>query len=92
VSGPVERLAVTAPVLAALALLGPGSGSVLAASTSPASDQYGGAAGLLGESAGGSLPFTGINLIVLLGLALSMVAGGFGMRRVSGRNASTSNR
>jgi len=78
-----HRLAVTAPMLAALALLGPGSGSALAASTNPASDQYGGGIDVLGETTGGSLPFTGINVIVLLGLGLGMVAVGFAVRRVA---------
>jgi hypothetical protein len=78
-----HRLAVAAPVLTALALLGPGSGSALAASTNPASDQYGGGINVLGQSAGGSLPFTGINVIVLLGIGLCMVAGGFAVRRVA---------
>jgi hypothetical protein len=87
-----HRLAVSAPVLAALALLGPDSGPALAASTNPASDQYGGGAGLLGESAGGSLPFTGINVIVLLGLGFCMVAAGFAVRRFAGRTASDSHR
>ena len=85
-----HRLAAAAPVLAVLALLGPGS--ALAASTTPASDQYGGSADVLGETAGGSLPFTGINLIVLLGLGLCMVAVGFAVRRFSGRTASNSHR
>jgi len=70
-------------MLAALALLGPGSGSALAASTNPASDQYGGGIDVLGETTGGSLPFTGINVIVLLGLGLGMVAVGFAVRRVA---------
>jgi hypothetical protein len=84
------RLAVAAPAFTLVALLGPGSGSALAASTNPASDQYG--AGVLGESAGGSLPFTGVNLIVLLGLALCMVAIGIAVRRVSRRSAPDSSR
>ena len=86
----VHRLAVAAPVLTVVALLGPGSGSALAASTNPASDQYGG--GVLGESAGGSLPFTGVNLIVLLGLGLCMVAVGLAVRRVSRRSTPDSSR
>ena len=85
-------LAVAAPVLAALALLGPDPGPALAASTNPASDQYGGGAGVLGETAGGSLPFTGINVIVLLGLGLCMVAVGFAVRRFAGRATSNLHR
>jgi hypothetical protein len=85
-----KRLAVTAPALAAFALLGLGSGSAFAASTSPASNQYGGGAGVLGETAGGSLPFTGVNLIVLLGLGVGMVAVGLAVRRVSRRSAPNS--
>ena len=77
------RLAVNTPVLTVLALLGPGSGSALAASTNPASVQYGGGVDVLGETTGGSLPFTGINVIVLLGLGLCMVAVGFVVRRAA---------
>ena len=78
-----HRFAVAAPVLTVLALLGPGSGLALAAGTTPASDQYGGGINVLGENGGGgSLPFTGINVIVLLGLGLCMVAVGFAVRRV----------
>jgi hypothetical protein len=87
-----KRLAVTAPALAAFALLGIGSGSALAASTSPASNQYGGGVDVLGESAGGSLPFTGVNLIVLLGLGLCMITIGVAVRRVSRRSAPNSSR
>jgi hypothetical protein len=78
---------VAAPALGALGLLGPASAG--AASTNPASDQYGGG-GVLGVNAGGSLPFTGANLIVLLGLGLGMVAVGVGLRRIAGRNAPVS--
>jgi len=88
----VRRLAVAAPVLTVLALVGPGSGSALAASTTPASDQYGGGIGVLGENAGGSLPFTGINVVMLLGLGLGIVAVGFAVRRFSGRIAPNSYR
>lgn len=77
-----HRLAVNAPVLTVLALLGPGSGSAIAASTNPASDQYGGI-NVLGETTGGSLPFTGINLIMLLGLGLCIIAVGLAARRVA---------
>lgn len=78
-----HRLAVNAPVLTVLALLGPGSGSAIAASTNPASDQYGGGINVLGETTGGSLPFTGINLIMLLGLGLCIIAVGLAARRVA---------
>ena len=87
-----HRLAVAVPVLTVLALFGSGSGSALAASTNPASDQYGGGAGVLGETAGGSLPFTGINLIALLGLGLCMVAVGLAVRRLTGGTAPSSHR
>ena len=85
-----ERLAVTTPVLAVFALFGLGSGSALATST-PASNQYGGG-DVLGEATGGSLPFTGINLIVLLGLGLCMVTVGVALRRASRRAVSNSHR
>jgi hypothetical protein len=84
VSCTAHRLFVGATVFAVLALLGSGSGSALAASTSPASDQYGGGVDVLGETAGGSLPFTGINLLVLGALGLCMVAVGFAVRRSVG--------
>ena len=86
-----ERLAVTTPVLAVFALFGLGSGSALATSTTPASNQYGGG-DVLGEATGGSLPFTGINLIVLLGLGLCMVTVGVALRRASRRAVSNSHR
>jgi hypothetical protein len=87
VSCTVHRIFVGATVFGVLALLGSGSGSALAASTSPASDQYGGGVDVLGEAAGGSLPFTGINLLVLVGLGLCMVAVGFAVRRSVGDRA-----
>jgi hypothetical protein len=86
----VRRVVLAAPVFTVAALFGPGSGSALAASSNPASDQYGGG-GVLGEAAGGSLPFTGVNLIVLLGLGFAMVAIGLAVRRgsdTSGFNSS----
>jgi hypothetical protein len=92
VSRTAHRLFVGATVFAVLALLGSGSGSALAASTTPASDQYGGGVDVLGEAAGGSLPFTGINLIVLLGLGVCIVAAGFAVRRLSGTNTPNSQR
>jgi len=85
-----HRFALAAPVFTLMSFLGLGSGSAFAASTSPASDQYGG--GVLGESAGGSLPFTGLNLIVLLGLGLGMVAVGLAVRRISRRSAPDASR
>jgi hypothetical protein len=80
----LTRFAVTTPALAVLMLLGPGAGAVMA-STNPASAQYGGGpGGVLGETAGGSLPFTGTNLLALLGLGVCMVAAGLAVRRLSG--------
>ena len=54
------------------------------ADTTPADGQY---SGNLGENAGGggSLPFTGLNLIVLVAAGGGIVAAGAGMRRVARR-------
>jgi hypothetical protein len=86
------RRTVTTPALAVLMLLGPGAGAAMA-STSPASAQYvGGPGGVLGETAGGSLPFTGANLPALLGLGVCMVAAGLAVRGLSGRAAAKTSR
>jgi hypothetical protein len=54
------------------------------ADTTPADGQY---SGNLGENAGGggSLPFTGLNLIVLVAAGGGIVAAGAGLRRVARR-------
>jgi hypothetical protein len=55
------------------------------ADTTPADGQY---SGNLGENAGGgggSLPFTGLNLIVLVAAGGGIIAAGAGLRRVSHR-------
>jgi len=54
------------------------------ADTTPADGQY---SGNLGENAGGggSLPFTGLNLVVLVAAGGGIVAAGAGLRRVARR-------
>ena len=54
------------------------------ADTTPADEQY---SGNLGETAGGggSLPFTGLNLIVLVAAGGGIVVAGAGLRRVARR-------
>jgi len=54
-------------MLTVLALLGPGSGLALAASTTPASDQYGGGINVLGENSGGGFGH-GAGAIAVAGL------------------------
>lgn len=78
-----------APMLAAVMVLGPGAGSAMA--DTPASDQYGGVAGggagggVLGTEAGGTLPFTGANLLAFIGLGGGITAIGFAVRGLAGR-------
>ncbi|MGH3076073.1 MAG: hypothetical protein ACRDQC_14140 [Gaiellales bacterium] len=54
------------------------------AATSPADSQYG---AVKGEQAGGggSLPFTGMNLLVLVAAGTMLVAGGMGLRSLAAR-------
>lgn len=54
------------------------------ADTTPADGQY---AGNLGENAGGggSLPFTGMDLLALVAVGTVLVAGGLGLRAASRR-------
>ena len=57
-------------------------------------DGYGGGAGGIqsevesGGGAGGSLPFTGLDLGLLIGGGLELLAVGFGLRRLARGNAS----
>jgi len=57
-----------------------------------AADQYnnGGGGGVLGEQAGGAggtggLPFTGLNLLLVLGAGSGLIASGIGVRAASNR-------
>jgi hypothetical protein len=62
------------------------------AQVTPASDQYngggGGGGGVLGEQSGGGtggLPFTGLNLLLMLGAGSGLIASGLGLRAASTR-------
>jgi hypothetical protein len=90
-------LAATASVL----VLGTGAASAAAASrtnhqaaqVTPADEQYGGSQGggggnVLGEQSGGGtggLPFTGLNLLLVLGAGSGLIASGLGLRAASFR-------
>ena len=64
------------------------------AQVTPASDEYGpgvqggGGGGVLGEQSGGGtggLPFTGLNLLLVLGAGSGLIASGLGLRAASFR-------
>ena len=87
-------------VAIAAALVAPQTGTALAAGSAhhhtvtAADDNYGGgvlggnagggAGGVLGESAGG-LPFTGANLLLILGSGAALAGAGVGLRAVARR-------
>ena len=81
-------------------LFGQGVGSAFAADPTPSNAQYGRVAGgsagggqhVVGAGAGGSLPFTGANLIVYVGAGLGMVGAGIALRRTAGRKRPISHR
>jgi hypothetical protein len=53
--------------------------------TSPADSQYGAVKGEQAGGGGGSLPFTGMNLLVLVAAGTGLVAGGVALRSVAAR-------
>ena len=70
---------VVSTLLSALALLTASAGTALA------DDQYGGVAGQTtsGGSSGGSLPFTGADLVLYAIVGIAVVASGLVLRRVA---------
>ncbi len=74
--GLIVVLAVSAILLAA----GPAF-----ADTTPADGQYSGNLGQEAGGAGGSLPFTGLDLPALVAVGSTLVAGGIGLRAASRR-------
>lgn len=55
------------------------------ADTTPADGQYSGNLGEQAGGGGGSLPFTGMNLVVLVGAGGAIAAAGVGLRAVARR-------
>ena len=84
--------------VAGLIAFGPGAGSALAAEPTPASDQYSGVAGgsggggVLGAAAGGSLPFTGADLVAYVLTGSGIIAIGLTLRRLAARRHWVSDR
>lgn len=77
------RLAVALSALVALLALSP-----VAFATSSSQDAYGNAGGeaqstVTGDSSTSSLPFTGLDVGFVLGAGALLLAGGFGLRRVT---------
>ena len=85
----MKRLAImSVGLLAAAVVYAP-----LALAQQSSVDGYGGAGGVQSEvegggGAGGSLPFTGMDLGLLIGGGLVLLAVGFGLRRLARGNAS----
>lgn len=55
------------------------------ADTTPADGQYGGVKGEQAGGGGGSLPFTGLDLLALTAVGGALAAGGLGLRAASRR-------
>ncbi|MGH3138389.1 MAG: hypothetical protein ACRDQE_01530 [Gaiellales bacterium] len=53
--------------------------------TSPADSQYGAVKGEQAGGGGGSLPFTGMNLLLIVAAGTVLVAGGMGLRSLAVR-------
>lgn len=71
-------------VASAIAMVLLAAAPAFGAQTSPADSQYG---AVKGEQAGGggSLPFTGMNLLLLVAAGSGLVAGGVALRSVAAR-------
>ena len=91
-----RRFKVLLAASASVLVLGTGAASAAAAArtqhqaasaqVTPAGDEYGG--NVLGEQSGGGtggLPFTGLNLLLVLGAGSGLIASGFGLRAASSR-------
>jgi hypothetical protein len=79
--------AVTLMAISAIAMILLAAAPAFGAGTTPADNQYGGIV-VKGEQAGGgggSLPFTGLNLLVLVAAGSAIAAGGAGLRAVAQR-------
>ena len=72
---------VVVSVVAAMLL----SAATAFADTTPADGQYGGVKGEQAGGAGGSLPFTGLDLLALTAVGGVLVAGGVGLRTAARR-------
>lgn len=81
----LARLATTGAAVLAFGVAAPPA--LASGGSTPAGDQYG---GVLGEQSGpgqaqgaGTLPFTGVNLVLLLGAGAGLTAAGVATRRLS---------
>ena len=72
-------------VASAIAIVLLAAAPAFGAQTSPADSQYGAVKGEQAGGGGGSLPFTGLNLLVLVAAGTGLVAGGVGLRAVASR-------
>lgn len=72
-------------VASAIAMVLLAAAPAFGAQTSPADSQYGAVKGEHAGGGGGSLPFTGMNLLVLVAAGTGLVAGGVALRSVAAR-------
>ena len=76
-----------AAIVAATLALGVATPSAYAAGGTASDDQYGGVLGQeAGGQGGGSLPFTGLDLVVVLAAGTGLTAAGVAMRRTAHTN------
>lgn len=72
-------------VITAIAMVLLAATPAFGAQTTPADHQYGAVLGEQAGGGGGSLPFTGLNLLVLVAAGSAIAAGGVGLRAVAQR-------